>query len=359
MRFKNRRTFSFITALVMAFSMLLCGAAAEKTVSVKVNGTLLYDQARSMLSLINDFRTGDNAWYLSKDNHTKVAAKNLNALSYDYDLEKVAMQRAEEIAVYFNHNRPDGSSWKTIYPSGQISRGENIGYGTGGTVEDFFEAFCETDQDYSGQGHRRNMLRNEFTRVGFGAFESGGQVYWVQAFASGAAGGNAEDPYTDVFVETSWGVLGATGIQDVHASVDKITIEEGGSVSMPEINASSHTGASITFTDQAWQPKDSVIGVSGDQLVGAAQGDTTLHSTFGNVELEIPVSVASSAPENPPAPAAPPAGEKTQAESEQLSEAIPVDAGMEELIDYETPLGIPGIFRMMLDTEDECFDPAV
>ena len=356
MRSKNRKWISFVIALVIAVSILFSGAVADSTVSVKVNGTLLYDEARSMLSLINDFRTGDDAWYLAKDNQTKVAAKNLNALSYDYDLEKVAMQRAEEIAVYFNHDRPDGSPWKTIYPSGKIARGENIGYGSGGTVEDFFEAFCETDQDYSGQGHRRNMLRDAFTRVGFGAFESGGQVYWVQAFASGAAGGSEADIYTDVVVETSWGILGATGIHDVHASVDSISIEEGGSAAMPDVDARSHTGASITFTDQSWQPKDGVIGVSGDQLVGAAQGDTTLRSTFGNVELEVPVSVASSTPAVQPA--APPAGEKAMAGGEQLSEAIPVDAGMEELVDYETPLGIPGIFRMSLAAEDECFDSA-
>ena len=134
MRSKNRKWISFVIALVIAVSILFSGAVADSTVSVKVNGTLLYDEARSMLSLINDFRTGDDAWYLAKDNQTKVAAKNLNALSYDYDLEKVAMQRAEEIAVYFNHDRPDGSPWKTIYPSGKIARGENIGYGSGGTI---------------------------------------------------------------------------------------------------------------------------------------------------------------------------------------------------------------------------------
>ena len=356
----NRRWLSLMICCVMAMTAVLTGASAASTVSVKVNGECLYDEARSMLSLINEFRTGEDAWYVSKDNQTKVAAGNLKELSYDFDLEKVAMQRAAEIAVYFNHERPDGSSWKSIYPTGKISRGENIGYGNSADVEGIFDAFCETDQGYSGQGHRRNMLRGEFTRVGFGAFRSGDQVYWVQAFASGKAGGSESTQSGDITVETSWGILGAAGLYDVHASVDEITVAEGASVAVPDIQAYSHTGASITISNQNWQAKDDVVGIDGEQLVGNAQGDTTLVSSFNNIELEIPVKVASSEQvdhSEAAAPAAQPVQERAMAEGELLSEAIPVEVDAEEFVDYETPLGGLRVFTLFLAPGDECFDP--
>ena len=55
------------------------------------NATFMYEEARSMLSLVNTFRTGKDAWYYSTDNRTKVYVNNLKPLAYDYDLEKTAM----------------------------------------------------------------------------------------------------------------------------------------------------------------------------------------------------------------------------------------------------------------------------
>ena len=145
----------------------------------------MYDAARSMLSMINDFRTGDNAWQWDANGTTYTYVTGLSALTYDYDLEATAMLRATEIAVNFSHTRPDGSKWSTAYPSGNLYRGENIASGFW-TAASAFEGFLEENEPYSGQGHRRNMLRSEFTRVGIGAVKIDGVVYWVQAFASGA-----------------------------------------------------------------------------------------------------------------------------------------------------------------------------
>ena len=47
-------------------------------------------EARSMLTLINSFRTGDNAWYWNRDNRTKTVETGLKGLTYDYQLEEVA-----------------------------------------------------------------------------------------------------------------------------------------------------------------------------------------------------------------------------------------------------------------------------
>ena len=49
--------------------------------------------ARKHAEMLNDFRTSDT-WYWNEDNTTKTQVSGLNALTYDYDLEQIAMQRA-------------------------------------------------------------------------------------------------------------------------------------------------------------------------------------------------------------------------------------------------------------------------
>lgn len=63
-----------------------------------------------MLDDINAFRTGGDAWYWNSSDSQKIQTGKLSPLAYSYDLEKVAMQRAAEIALTFEHTRPDGSS---------------------------------------------------------------------------------------------------------------------------------------------------------------------------------------------------------------------------------------------------------
>lgn len=141
-----------------------------------------YEEARTMLSLINDFRSGNDAWYWNSDNTTKTMCTDLGTLTYDYELEKVAVERAKELTVYYSHTRPNGESCFTAYPSGKYyTCGENIACGQG-TAEQVFRDWREDNDDYSGQGHRRNMLNDDFNAVGFACFEVGGIKCWVQEF---------------------------------------------------------------------------------------------------------------------------------------------------------------------------------
>ena len=117
--------------------------------------------------MINEFRTGDKAWAWDKSDSKQETYSNLEPLVYDYELEAIAMQRAAEIALSLSHTRPDGSSYRTAYTGGYYAVAENIaaGYGTAGAV---FEGWQETNENYSGQGHRRNMLSSSVTAVGIG-----------------------------------------------------------------------------------------------------------------------------------------------------------------------------------------------
>ena len=143
-------------------------------------------EARSMLKMINDLRTGADAWYWNSDNTTWTTLTSLKPLVYDEALEEVARVRASELAVSMSHTRPDGRKWSTAFPTGNYVKGENIACGFLSAAE-AFNGFLEADADYAGQGHRRNMLRSTFTRVGIAAVEVNGTVYWAQEFASGSA----------------------------------------------------------------------------------------------------------------------------------------------------------------------------
>lgn len=153
------------------------------TSSVEITGTYYQEEARSMLSLINEFRTGDDAWYWDETDTEKVYATGLSELTYDYDLEQIAMQRAAELAISYSHTRPDGSSCFTVEYNGVRSSGENIFYpGFSASALFAFTVFQETDQSYSGQGHRRLMLSSSVASVGIACIEINGCYYWVMEF---------------------------------------------------------------------------------------------------------------------------------------------------------------------------------
>ncbi len=209
-----------------------------------------YEAARSMLAYINDFRTGDNAWYWESDDTTKTYATGLSALAYDYDLEAVAMLRASEISIRFSHTRPDGSKWSTAFPSGNYSRGENIatGYRTAASA---FDGFREENEPYAGQGHRRNMLRSEFTRVGIGAVKVNGIMYWAQAFASGAVGGFNEEAEVVVVTAAGWAQENGHYVYR-NADGSKVTgwLQDGGTWYYLDANGHMQTG--WVHQDGAW-----------------------------------------------------------------------------------------------------------
>ena len=165
-----------VILVTVALILIFSAAAAEDW----------QNEARSMLTLINEFRTGDNAWYWNRNNRTTTVETGLSSLVYDYQLEEIAKIRAAEIAQSFSHTRPDGRKWDTAFPAGNYYKGENLACGFE-SAADAFEGFREENENYDGQGHRRNMLRRQFTRIGLAAVEVDGTVYWVQEFASGNA----------------------------------------------------------------------------------------------------------------------------------------------------------------------------
>ena len=182
-------------------------------------------EARKFEKLINDFRTGDEAWYYDQNNN-KVSAGNLGKLSWDYGIEKAAIQRAAETAIIFSHTRPNGDSCFTAYPSGG-GRGENIAAGHN-TANATMEQWKETNEGYSGQGHRRNMLGSNYTAFAVGHVTFNGYDYWAMGLSSQNSG------------ETSFTVWDSEG---------EILVEIAGkNITNAEVNASLAKGSTIELS---------------------------------------------------------------------------------------------------------------
>ena len=193
-------------------------ATEKATDIIPVNISVKYGQteARTILDMINEARTNSEyTWYWNMYDTTKTYCTDLKELKYDYDLERVAMKRAAEIALSYDHERPMGGyAWDT-YKQENISyryAGENIAAGQT-TASQVNFGWREDDKTYAGQGHRRNMLSSDYNCVGIGHVYYNRTHYWVEVFAYRPEINTTEIPAND-------------SIKTVSVSVDKKKIKK-------------------------------------------------------------------------------------------------------------------------------------
>ena len=119
--------FSFCMSFIM---IIPTNVNAEEIIPVNISVKYGQTEARRILDMINELRTSPtDAWAWDKTDTKQVAYPGLKELVYDYDLERLAMKRAAEIALSYDHTRPNGQSPFTIYTEENITRrdtGENI-----------------------------------------------------------------------------------------------------------------------------------------------------------------------------------------------------------------------------------------
>ena len=183
----------FISALIAA-AFAVSAFAGSGTVNVNINVTYRQSDARSMLTLVNGLRNGNggsNAWYINSSNTEKIYVSGLSDLQWDYELEKLAMIRAAELALRYDHERPDGTPCFTVYSETGMSygygAGENIAYGYR-TVESMFDGWAEENEPYEYQGHRRNMLGESFVSVAVACVEYNGRAFWAMELCGNQTG---------------------------------------------------------------------------------------------------------------------------------------------------------------------------
>ena len=212
MKMRGRIT-AAVSSILLAVFLFAGQVFAQDLIYVDLEVTYDQETAREMLDLVNEFRLSDETWYWNSNDSDKIWIEDLDELTYDYNLEGIAMQRAYEIALNFRHQRPDDSSIYSIEYNGVTTSGENIACGSGtkmDTFEEAFIAFKEDDKNYEEQGHRRNMLHESWKAVGMAHVVVGNVHYWVQEFSRSESSNNE---YVEPAMDTRT-------ITDIHWNLD-------------------------------------------------------------------------------------------------------------------------------------------
>ena len=264
---------------------------------IPVNISVKYGQTegRKIFDMINEMRTDSfDAWCWNEDNETKTRYDNLNELAYDYDLERIATKRAAELALLFDHGRPNGESFFSIYEEEGITyraAGENIAMGYR-TAEAVNAAWREDGEPYNGQGHRRNMLNLKFNCVGIGHVYLDGCHYWVEEFAYRTSVNTTETTANDSEQTMSLSVP-KSKVTGLKVAFDKTSysLRTGESTEVKLTAKLTVFGSDTIVTDlPAISVKDpSIATYSNGKITGVAEGSTTLTaSLYGLTAADMP-----------------------------------------------------------------------
>jgi uncharacterized protein YkwD len=284
-----KRIFSLclvITIVVSAFGCFATSASATTIYKVGVDVKYGQTEARTIVDMINEMRTGDDAWYWNSDGTTKTVCDNLSPLEYDYSLEKIAMQRAVEIALSFSHTRPDSTNCFDIYSEMGYSlscMGENIAAGQT-TATSANNSWREDNDNYSGQGHRRNMLNSKYNAIGIGHVYYNGTHYWVEEFGYTKSVDTTQTDAVDTVQRASVNVsqdnISSVALNDV----EPLNVQIKESTDLPEITAKltmpEHWGSAycpVVLQCEYSVEDTSIATIADNEIYGNAVGDTTLN----------------------------------------------------------------------------------
>ena len=270
--------------------------AAEKAADIiPVNISVKYGQteARTIFDMINEMRTNPyDTWCWDAYDNEKIPCPNLEELKYDYDLERVAMKRAAEIALSYEHERPMGGKVWDIYNEENIkwlAAGENISVGHT-TAAEANLGWREDDEPYAGQGHRRNMLSSDYNCVGIGHVYYNGVHYWVEAFANRPEINTTEIPANDSTETVSVSVdkkkiktVDVTFDQDAYSlrigeNITPIITET--RIDVVNFSSQGRGLAPVLDTPVVSIDDSSVASYNNNQLSGLKEGTTNLSATL-------------------------------------------------------------------------------
>lgn len=289
---RSRQICSVLMILMIIFTSLPLGVmeAEAATPPVKIKVTYGQTEARAMLADINAFRTSEtDAWCWDMSDNTKQPCLTTE-LEYDYELERVAMQRAAEIALSYDHTRPNGKACFTAYPSGYRGMGENIAAGYGSAAE-VFDGWKEENEFYAGQGHRRNMLSAKFKAVGIGHVVYQGCHYWVQEFGDrvkngAASGANDDTQIVDVDVASSYITAVKTNLDDVSLKVGEKATAADFSLALNVVNQWGYQKDCVIENECSAKIEDETIAsLSDDAVITGLKSGTTkiwISNPFGS-----------------------------------------------------------------------------
>ena len=159
------------------FSLIMIMAAALSFCAVQgYSGTAVFAAADYGSSQLEIY-----ARTVASEINRQRAAAGLAPIKLCDSLNGVALTRAKECAVTFDHIRPDGSLCFTALDEANVpyyTAGENIACGQT-TPQAVMKAWMNSDE------HRANILSADFEYVGVGVCYIGGTYYWTQFFTGG------------------------------------------------------------------------------------------------------------------------------------------------------------------------------
>ena len=236
---------------------------------VKVNSDLYYGYAFNVLDIVNSERK----------------ANGLAPLEMDKELLDVAMYRAVETSIYWDHTRPDGT---LAYSASSKLFGENIACGQ-------FSASEVMNDWMNSEGHRENILSPSYKSIGIGCIYANGGIYWVQCFNVRAATEEALASSYDYVLNDTAEIVGlSSNISPAISGSKSLTV---GDTTSYKVYQDGGFGSSGTYFDQScvsYTSSDpSVLYVSSDGSATAISDGTVTVTAYisGNTKLPVTAKV--------------------------------------------------------------------
>lgn len=315
-----------LLGILMPFASAKTVMAAENTVVIPVS--FEQTEARNMLGYVNTFRASNDAW-LYGDTGARELHISMTPLTYDYELERAAMIRAAELALYYSGTRPNLSSYQTLNP---LITGENTAAGFDKSYDVFYSLRDENATTRVNQAHRATMVNETNKFMGVGHCIYNGNHYWVQLFsADRPVDRSSLDPKLNnipVAGERNYNTNFKLAVDDsvitglVRTSQNSIDIKLGNKIGLDNL------GIGMTLTNHYPANANSpILGsytnvISGNpsilsynsatgEFIANSVGSTNITVSMGVRSVTIPVSVSYNGynPYNPYSPVVPPAFE--------------------------------------------------
>lgn len=264
-----------VLALVLVFSLFMCqtvyaqeyesgakGISAvesanakieENFATVTVSSQEYYSEAFEVLELVNEEREKEG----------------LSALTMDRDLLEAAMLRGSELGLCFGHIRPINEDCFTACDK---MYGENIAAGQG-------SAAAVMDSWMNSEGHRGNILKEDYQSIGIGAVIINDVPYWVQCFGFDEADSVSEGAYTDSAAFRDIQFAPDFEELDYGISIDRTTLDVGETASVQFYFNNGFSTTTIEPEYLGYQTSDNLVCTVSDgeiKAVGSGSADITV-----------------------------------------------------------------------------------
>lgn len=312
------------------------------------SGTWGFNQTMARGELFNEFNKARsnpaNWWYCTNGSNepittTSITLTNTNFV-YDYELEKLAMQRCVELPFAYGHMRPCGCVYQSVAGSvdnnifGNLKDLAEMNGMYGDTAENIVKLYMEgydcadtynqlygypyTDDQFltsGGQGHRKIILDNKKYKIGIAVIETiDGWVYTEILTSSVNNPNNTPTPCIDGYKEITVELGGSTkGLANVTLNAQKIHMDVGETISYDELYMGRYgvvlTKANdTTLTGGGWKPTSPLaqnkISVDNTRhtFTALAPGEETLEGLNGRCSIGIIINEPPTPDPEPPTP---------------------------------------------------------